>query len=153
MREIAFPAYHRPDGPFRPAPISKPGDVWQLGRHRIVCGDATDPAAVRTALGRSTPLLMVTDPPYGVDYDPAWRAQLIDHASGRLKTVCSDGKITNDDRADWRAAWSLFPGDVAYVWHAGLNASLVDRSLAIAGFLVRSQIIWDKGRLIISRGH
>jgi DNA modification methylase len=47
----------------------------------------------------------------------------------------------------------LFPGDIAYVWHAGLHASSVELSLAAADFRVRSQIIWDKGRLIISRGH
>ena len=55
------------------------------------------------------PLLMVTDPPYGVEYDPAWR-----NASGAAKTRRT-GKVLNDDLADWREAWALFPGDVAYV--------------------------------------
>ena len=59
----------------------------------------------------------------------------------------------NDDRADWRRAWMLFPGDVAYVWHSSLHASVVEASLRAAGFVPRSQIVWDKGRLIISRGH
>ena len=58
----------------RPAnPVSRPGDVWLLGRHRLVCGDSTDAEAVAAALGGVRPHLMVTDPPYGVDYDPAWR--------------------------------------------------------------------------------
>jgi hypothetical protein len=53
--------------------ISATGDIWCLGRHRICCGDSTDPAAVAAVLAGAAPQLMVTDPPYGVDYDPAWR--------------------------------------------------------------------------------
>ena len=54
-------------------PVSVLGDVWLLGRHRLVCGDSTDPSAVDAALAGVQPHLMVTDPPYGVEYDPAWR--------------------------------------------------------------------------------
>jgi DNA modification methylase len=63
------------------------------------------------------------------------------------------GKVLNDDRADWRAAWALFAGDVAYVWHGGLHAGTVADSLVASGFEVRSQIIWTKERLVLSRGH
>jgi DNA modification methylase len=153
MREITTPAGPRPGEPVSASPRSKSGDVWQLGPHRLVCGDATDPEAVKAAIGRSSPLLMVTDPPYGVGYDPAWREQIIDAASGRKKSIYATGTIANDDCADWRAAWALFPGDVAYVWHGSLHAGAVEASLAIAGFRTRSLIVWDKGRLIISRGH
>jgi hypothetical protein len=62
------------------------------------------------------------------------------------------GKVLNDDKANWIGAWSLFSGDVAYVWHGALHAGAVAYSLAEAGFQVRSQIIWDKTRLIIGRG-
>ncbi len=58
----------------------------------------------------------------------------------------------NDDRADWREAWALFPGDVAYVWHGALHAGEVADSLMASGFSVRSQIIWAKERLVLSRG-
>ena len=130
-----------------PAPaIARRGDVWLLGAHRLVCGDATEPADVALALAGECPHLMVTDPPYGVSYDPNWRV-----AVG--KGAFALGQVINDDRADWRAAWTLFPGDVVYVWHSALHASEVEQSLRAAGFLPRSQIIWDKGRLIISRGH
>jgi ParB-like chromosome segregation protein Spo0J len=51
-------------------PVSALGDVWILGRHRLVCGDSTAADIVAKALNGATPNLMVTDPPYGVDYDP-----------------------------------------------------------------------------------
>jgi hypothetical protein len=62
------------------------------------------------------------------------------------------GTVLNDDRADWREAWSLFPGDVAYVWHGALHAGEVAASLEAAGFAIRTQIIWDKTQLVIGRG-
>ena len=95
--------------------VTKAGDVWCLGVHRIICGDSTDAVTVETLLGQVKPALMVTDPPYGVEYDPAWREQ-----RGLSRSV-RGGKIENDDRADWSAAWALFPGNIAYVWHAALR--------------------------------
>jgi DNA modification methylase len=136
------------DVPEVPAePVSRLGDVWLLGRHRLVCGDSTNPRDVAPALNGVKPHLMVTDPPYGVSYDPSWRTILAENPDG-----IATGAVLNDDRADWREAWSLFPGDVAYVWHGGLHAGTVAESLEAAGFAVRSQIIWDKGRLVIGRG-
>lgn len=123
------------------------GDLFELGAHRLLCGDATDPAAVRRLLGDQVPMLMVTDPPYGVEYDPTWRAD-----AGVNKNRKKMGKVANDDRADWRDAWRLFPGGVAYVWHGGLKASTVQASLEAVGFQPRAQIIWAKDRLVLSRG-
>jgi DNA modification methylase len=128
-------------------PVVRAGDLWLLGNHRLLCGDATLAADVSRLLGGVVPQLMVTDPPYGVDYDPSWRNEV-----GAAKTHRT-GKVLNDDRADWREAWALFPGDVAYVWHGGLHAGTVANSLAASGFEVRSQIIWTKERLVLSRGH
>jgi len=112
----------------------------------LLCGDATVAADVGRLLDGVVPLLMVTDPPYGVSYDPAWR-----NAVGASATTRT-GKVLNDDRADWREAWALFPGDVAYVWHGALHATTVAESLEAAGFGIRSQIIWAKDRLVLSRG-
>ena len=141
------------DAPEPPVkPITQPGDAWLLGRHRLVCGDATNAADVALALGDVRPHLMVTDPPYGVNYDPDWRNQA-DRANGKPYGAGAIGQVTNDDRADWREAWALFPGDVVYVWHAGRHASAVQASLAATGFAVRNQIIWAKDRFVISRGN
>jgi len=135
------------DVPEAPAvPVSQLGDVWQLGRHRLVCGDSTNAENVAKALNGVSPHLMVTDPPYGVAYDPSWRNQA--GLSGTKRT----GKVLNDDRADWRAAWALFPGAVAYVWHGALHATTVAESLVAEGFQIRAQIVWAKDRLVLSRG-
>lgn len=127
-------------------PITRPGDLWILGDHRLLCGDATLQADVGRLLNCATPHLMVTDPPYGVDYDPAWRNEAGVSATART------GKVRNDDRADWREAWRLFPGDVAYVWHAGIHTKTVIESLEAADFAIRSQIIWSKPRFVLGRG-
>jgi DNA modification methylase len=61
--------------------------------------------------------------------------------------------VSNDDNADWREAWALFPGEVAYVWHAGNKAHIVAESIERSGLEIRAQIIWAKNNIVISRGH
>ncbi len=131
------------------APVSESGDLWILGPHRLLCGDATSETDVARLLGDHRPDLMVSDPPYGVGYDPAWR----ESALGRSKRGRSVGKVEADHVADWRAAYALFGGDVAYVWHAGTQAHVVAQGLEECGFQIRSQIIWVKQHFVISRGH
>jgi ParB-like chromosome segregation protein Spo0J len=113
-----------PDVPVNP--VTRPGDLWLLGGHRLVCGDATNPVDVQKALAGAQPHLMVTDPPYGVDYDPAWRNRA-NWARGENHRGRALGEVTNDDRADWREAWILFPGDIAYVWHGALHGEMFKR--------------------------
>ena len=132
-------------------PVSVLGDVWQLGRHRLVCGDSTTTEAVDKALMGVKPLLMVTDPPYGVEYDANWRNEAM-RANGTPSDGRAVGKVENDDVADWTEAWALFPGDVAYIWYAGVHAGTVADSLKTAGFAIRSQIIWSKNQFAIGRG-
>lgn len=128
-------------------PVTRPGDIWALGEHRIICGDSTKAQVVSALLVGAEPHLMVTDPPYGVNYDPKWRVR----AGVNMETAAS-GIVHNDDRADWREAWALFPGDVAYVWHGGVHTHTVADSLVASGFGLRAQIIWNKGQLVMGRG-
>lgn len=137
-------------------PVSVLGDVWVLGKHRIICGSSTEADVVGKLLGDVKPHLMVTDPPYGVEYDASWRN---DALSGKPKADGkiggggrAIGKVENDDKADWREAWALFPGDVAYVWHAGNMAHVVAESLLACDFGIRAQIIWGKSQFVIGRG-
>lgn len=135
-----------PEEPENPATVL--GDVWLMGEHRIKCGDATSAEDVDSVLDGSVPGLMVTDPPYGVSYRPAWRNE----ALPVWKKSRATGVVENDDRADWREAWELFKGAVAYVWHAGNKAHIVAEGLLAEGFEVRAQIIWVKQNFVISRG-
>ena len=146
--EEAARAEETPEPPVNP--VSVLGDVWLLGNHRILCGDSTKADDVDKVLNGVKPHLMVTDPPYGVNYDPTWR----DEAGGQFgdgKTKMR-GKVENDDRADWTETWTLFPGNIAYVWHGGLHSGAVMESLVNAGFKARAQIIWVKPHFIMSRG-
>jgi len=142
-----------PDAEIEPParPVSRLGDIWRLGLHLVICGDSTDAKTVAKLLGgfKTGPrvILMVTDPPYGVNYDPGWRQRADKKKSGR-----STGKVLNDHRVDWREAWALFPGDVAYVWHAGLFGGEVAESLKACGFDIRSQIVWAKPHFTLGRG-
>lgn len=127
--------------------VSRPGDLWVLGDHRLLCGSSTVATDVERVLEGRVPQLMATDPPYGVNYDPSWRQD-----AGLASASAATGKVTNDDQADWREAWALFPGPVAYVWHGGLHAGAVAQSLEAVKLLPRAQIIWVKPRAAISRG-
>ena len=128
--------------------ISKPGDVWLLGKHRLMCGDSTSADDVGKLLAGVEPHLMVTDPPYGVEYDATWR----DGVGQFTEKTRMRGKVLADDTPDWTEAWGLFPGDVAYVWHAGRHASEVQRSLETSGLEMRCQIVWIKPAFAMSRG-
>jgi hypothetical protein len=114
-------------------PVSRVGDIWSLGPHRVACGDATDPALIAALPGELKPNLMTTDPPYGVEYDPPWREDR------GLSRSTRRNKSRDDERADWAAAWALFPGCIAYVWHAALRSTIVAESLMREGFAMRAQ--------------
>jgi len=137
------------DVPEPPAdPVSKLGDVWVMDRHRLICGSSTEADTVGKLLGDVKPHLMVTDPPYGMEYEAGWRNEKLGGKVGGRAT----GTVKNDDNADWREAWALFPGDVAYIWHAGNTAHVVAESLLSVGLHIRAQIIWAKSQFVISRG-
>jgi len=125
------------------------GQVWELGQHRIACGDSTSAEVVKRLLGEEKPHLMVTDPPYGVEYDASWRAEVNGDGPDSNRAV---GKVLNDDRADWTEAWKLFEGDVAYVWHADKFSPVVARSLEATKFEMRALVIWGKNRHTFGRG-
>ena len=132
--------------------ITTLGDVYTFESpakglvHVLVCGDSTTAEAVAKALAGEVPIIMVTDPPYGVEYDPSWRAK------ARNGKIASVSKVLNDDNPCWEQVYSLFPGDVAYVWHAARFASVVQADLEACGLQVSYQIIWNKANAALSRG-
>jgi hypothetical protein len=118
---------------------SKLGEIYELGVHRLACGDATDPALVAELSAGESPVLLATDPPYGIGLDHGWRDG-VRQPSGSARA----GKLANDDRADWGEAFALCEAQIAYVWHSALHAHLVREGLMACGFEVRQQIVWEK---------
>ena len=141
-------------------PISRPGDLFVLGNHRVICGDCTDPDVVAKLLVDAKPLLLITDPPYGIELDSEWRdraglngygpaeASYMKHRTeGHTETT-----ISGDTRADWSEAYALVPSlEVAYVWHASKFTREVLDGLLRIGFLHHQQIIWNKCRTVLTR--
>jgi DNA modification methylase len=144
-------------------PESKLGCVYELGAHRVMCGDATNPEHVRALLDGAAPILLATDPPYGIGLDNGWRDRAgINRRSGSAggrgggqpREGYAHTSIVGDDRCDWSGAYELVPSlSVAYVWVASARACAVEAGLERIGFGVRQQIIWDKGLFTLSRQH
>lgn len=126
----------------------KPGDLFALGDHRLLCGDSTKREDVDRAMGGGRAMVMVTDPPYGVNLDQSWRDKAL---GAKAMGPGNRNVVQNDDRADWSGAWELFSGDVAYVWHADKFSDVVMASLRGAGFEICQQIIWNKSVMVMGR--
>jgi DNA modification methylase len=128
--------------------------------NRILCGDATSAEAVARLLGDRKPRLMVTDPPYGIELDSEWRDRAGLNGRGpaeasymkRRTAGHTNTTISGDTRADWSEAFALVPSlEVAYVWHASKFTREVLDGLLRIGFVHHQQIIWDKGRTVLTR--
>ena len=143
-------------------PVTKPGDLWICGSHSVLCGDSTRANDVARLLGGRKPILMVTDPPYGVELDSEWRDRaginkrgsaernyLKRRIEGHTQTT-----ISGDTMADWSHAFELVASlTVAYVWHASRFTSEVLHGLLRIGFVHHQQIIWRKTAAALTRTH
>jgi site-specific DNA-methyltransferase (adenine-specific) len=132
-----------PDVPAESHTVSRKGDVWELGPHRLLCGDSTDLEAVQGMLGDERCDAMWTDPPYGVDY-----------VGGTGLTIQNDGAEGLPSLlagAFGVAARVLMPGAAVYVAHADTARVTFECALLEAGFLVRQNLVWVKNSLVLGR--
>lgn len=128
-------------------PVSKPGDVWLLGNHRVMCGDSTSITDLERLTGGQLVDMWLTDPPYNVAYE------------GKTKDAL---KIKNDSMADdqfrqflrdaYVAADAVMkPGAVFYIWHADSEGYNFRGAARDAGWTVRQCLIWRKQTLVMGR--
>ena len=124
--------------------VTKPGDIWTLGRHRLICGDSTKAETYDLLMGSTKANLVITDPPYNVNYEG------------------SAGKIKNDNMADdafynflldaYTQMHSAMADDASiYVFHADTEGLNFRRAFADAGFYLSGCCIWKKQSLVLGR--
>ena len=124
--------------------ITKSGDIWTLGRHRLICGDSTKADTFDLLMGKTKANLVITDPPYNVNYEG------------------SAGKIKNDNMADeafytfllaaFQNTESAMASDASiYVFHADTEGLNFRRAFADAGFYLSGCCIWKKQSLVLGR--
>lgn len=126
-------------------PFTEPGDIWQLGKHRLICADSTELDTMEALVGNNKIDLILTDPPYNVAYESA------------------DGKsIQNDKQSDsdfyqflyaafTAAASKLKPGGAFYIWHADIETANFRNAANNAGLIVHQGLVWVKSSLVLGR--
>jgi DNA modification methylase len=136
--------------PPAPAPaqtVTRVGDVWLCGPHRVMCGDSTVPAAVAQLMGGSLADLLLTDPPYNVAYEGGTAAAL---------KIENDSMSNTAFRAFLTAAFGaalgvMRPGAVFYVWHADSEGVNFRGACQDVGLRVQLCLIWEKQSLVLGR--
>ena len=128
-------------------PKAKLGDIYQLGRHRLMCGDSTDAESVYQLCQDGQVDMLLTDPPYGVDYTGKTKDTL------KIQNDATSDETLRDMLADaFSAANNIMkPGAVFYIWHADLKALVFRIACQMAGWEVRQVLIWVKNTMIMGR--
>lgn len=129
-------------------PVSQPGDIWQLGRHRLLVGDAVDGEAVNRLFNSLKASLFLTDPPYGVDYEGKTGRKL----TLRNDDLDADALLSLLNRSFTQALEHLAPGSAFYIWHPdGLQALTFRQACSDSGLHVRQCLVWVKPSAPFSR--
>lgn len=140
-------------------PVTQPGDIWALGDHRLMCGDATDPYDVTLLMDGAEADLVITDPPYNVDYESKDKA--LEYSGKKSRTRISDelagDKMKDDDfytflfRAFNNICDVARKGAAIYVFHADLQGMTFRQAFSDAGFTLREVLIWERSNFVLGR--
>jgi DNA modification methylase len=128
-------------------PITKPGDLWILGNHRLLCGDSTDVLAVERLMDGKKANLWLTDPPYNIAYEGG---------SKKRKAIENDSMGSDDFRQFLRDAYAvadmhICPGAAFYIWHADSEGYNFRGAAIDIGWNVRQTLIWNKNNSAFGR--
>lgn len=127
--------------------ICKKGDIWQLGEHRLMCGDSTENQDVEKLVGGGTVDLWLSDPPYNVAYQGGTKDKL---------TIANDNMNSDDFLEFLTKAFSLCEsvlkkGGAFYIWFASREHINFEKALNKVGLQVRQELIWNKNALVLGR--
>lgn len=134
-------------------PISRPGDIWQLGRHRLICGDSVLPSTYQKLMGDNQAQIVVTDPPWNVNYGAVKEGNKQGY---KPRTIMND-HMEDDQWAEFVDGFvaqikdNSAPGAMIYLVMSAQEWPSIDGSLRQHGFHWSSTIIWAKDRLVLSR--
>ena len=141
------------------AAITKPGDLWQLGRHRLMCGDATKAAEVRRLMNGKRATLMATDPPYLVDYDGGHHPATEGNGgkAGKVYEKEWDAYKDSEQSVEFYAAFlqvaldeALVEAPAIYQWFAVTRIECVLAAWRKVGLLAHQTLIWKKSRAVLT---
>lgn len=128
-------------------PTAKLGDIWQLGRHRLMCGDSTSIVDVETLMDGAKADLLLTDPPYNVAYEGKTKEKLTIQNDNMGDTTFREFLASAFEAADN----VMKPGAVFYIWHADLEAYNFRGACRDIGWQVRECLVWNKNSMVMGR--
>jgi DNA modification methylase len=131
-------------------PVSREGDVWLIGRHRLMCGDSTDQSAVAKLMDGAKAKLVFTDPPWNVDYGGAA------HSNWKQRSILNDNMSTEEFHAFLLSAFQAMasvsePGCMTYCVMSAAEWGNLMLAMKAAGYHWSSTIIWYKDSFVLSR--
>ena len=138
-------------------PKAKEGDIFRLGRHRLICGDSTDPEVLRILMGDQKADLLLTDPPYNVDYSSKNEAlNAADKGNRVQKDIANDKMEAGQFQEFLYSAFSninehLKPGGAFYIWHAGTEGLNFKLAVQRTGWELKQILIWVKNNIVLGR--